>query len=111
MSEFFPFGARATMRTSFSASVLFVVLFAVVPGVAVLVLSFTDIRSIPYIPVNWIGFDNYIEFFSAAKLGYNVQALTNTLVFAFAVTIFQKLPDLWRRVDRLEKKLGKTEEA
>ena len=28
-----------------------------------------------------------------------------------AVTIFQKLPDLWRRVDRLEKKLGKTEEA
>jgi raffinose/stachyose/melibiose transport system permease protein len=89
MSEFFPFGARATMRTSFSASVLFVVLFAVVPGVAVLVLSFTDIRSIPYIPVNWIGFDNYIEFFSAAKLGYNIQALTNTLVFAFAVTIFQ----------------------
>jgi ABC-type sugar transport system permease subunit len=89
MSEFFPFGARATMRTSFSASVLFVVLFAVVPGVAVLVLSFTDIRSIPYIPVNWIGFDNYIEFFSAAKLGYNIQALSNTLVFAFAVTIFQ----------------------
>jgi ABC-type sugar transport system permease subunit len=89
MSEFFPFGGRATMRSTFGVGVLFVVLFAVVPGVAVLVLSFTDIRSIPYIPINWIGFDNYIEFFSAAKLGYNLQALTNTLVFALAVTVFQ----------------------
>ncbi len=89
MSEFFPFGHRATMRGTFSLSVLFVVLFAVVPGVAVLVLSFTDIRSNPYIPIDWIGFGNYTEFFSAAKLGYNIQALSNTLVFALAVTVFQ----------------------
>ncbi|HEY4266645.1 MAG TPA: sugar ABC transporter permease [Galbitalea sp.] len=89
MSEFFPFGRRASMRTTFSIGVVFVIVFALVPAVSVLVLSFTDIRSIPYIPVNWIGFDNYVTFFSAAKLGYNIQALLNTLVFALAVTIFQ----------------------
>lgn len=77
------------MRSTFSLSVVFVVVFAVVPGVAVLVLSFTDIRSNPYIPVDWIGLGNYTEFFSAAKLGYNLQALSNTLVFALAVTVFQ----------------------
>jgi raffinose/stachyose/melibiose transport system permease protein len=77
------------MRTTFSIGVVFVIVFALVPAVSVLVLSFTDIRSIPYIPVNWIGFDNYVTFFSAAKLGYNIQALLNTLVFALAVTIFQ----------------------
>ena len=77
------------MNTTFSVGVLFVILFALVPAVAVLVLSFTDIRSLPYIPVNWVGLDNYVQFFSAAKLGYNIGALLNTLVFALAVTVFQ----------------------
>jgi raffinose/stachyose/melibiose transport system permease protein len=89
LSEFFPFVRRTGMRWTFSVGVVFVALFALVPAVAVLVISFTDIRSIPYIPVNWIGFDNYTQFFSAAKLGYNVHALLNTLVFALSVTVLQ----------------------
>lgn len=89
MSEFYPFGRRSGMRTTFSLAALFVILFALVPAVGVFVLSFTDIRGVPYIPVNWVGIENYLTFFSAAKIGYNLHALTNTLVFAAAVTIFQ----------------------
>lgn len=77
------------MRTTFSLAALFVILFALVPAVGVFVLSFTDIRGVPYIPVNWVGIENYLTFFSAAKIGYNLHALTNTLVFAGAVTVFQ----------------------
>lgn len=91
MSEFFPFGKRAGLRTTFSLGMTFVVLFAVVPAVAVLVISFTDIRGMPNIPINWVGMENYLTFFSGAKLAYNMAALKNTLVFAFSVTIFQNL--------------------
>jgi ABC-type sugar transport system permease subunit len=91
MSEFFPFGNRTSMRTTFSLAMSFVVAFSIVPAVAVLVISFTDIRGLPNIPVLWVGLENYRTFFSGAKLGYNVHALTNTLVFAFAVTFFQNV--------------------
>src|SRR5450631_812534 len=89
MSEFYPFGARTGMRSTFTLGMSFVVAFAIVPAVAVLVISFTDIRGLPYIPINWVGIENYLTFFSGAKLGYNLHALQNTLVFAFSVTIFQ----------------------
>ena len=91
MSEFFPFGKRAGLRTTFSLGMTFVLIFAVVPAVAVLVISFTDIRGMPNIPINWVGMENYSTFFSGAKLAYNMAALRNTLVFAFSVTIFQNL--------------------
>jgi ABC-type sugar transport system permease subunit len=91
MAEFFPFGNRASMRTTFSLGMGFVLAFCMVPAVAVLVISFTDIRGLPNIPVLWVGLENYRTFFSGAKLGYNLHALTNTLVFAFSVTFFQSL--------------------
>lgn len=89
MSEFFPFGRRTGMRVTFSLGMSFVLAFAIVPAVAVLAISFTDIRGMPNIPVRWLGWENYETFFSGAKLGYNMRALGNTLIFAFAVTFFQ----------------------
>jgi len=91
MSEFFPFGRRTGMRVTFSLGMSFVLAFAIVPAVAVLAISFTDVRGLPNIPVRWLGWENYETFFSGAKLGYNMRALGNTLIFAFAVTFFQNV--------------------
>lgn len=91
MSEFMPFRNRTGLRITFSIGMAFVLALAIFPAVAVLGISFTDIRGLPYIPVHWVGLENYATFFSAAKIGYNVQALKNTLVFAGAVTILQNV--------------------
>ena len=47
------------------------VVFSLIPAVGILVISFTDIRSLPFLPVRWIGLENYRTFFGAAQLGYN----------------------------------------
>ncbi len=91
MSEFMPFRDRAGMRISFGLGMAFIIVLAIFPAAAVFGISFTDIRGLPYIPVRWVGLENYATFFSAAKIGYNTQALRNTLVFAGAVTILQNL--------------------
>lgn len=91
MSEFMPFRDRAGMRITFGLGMAFILVLAIGPAVAVLGISFTDIRGLPYIPVHWVGLDNYATFFSAARIGYNARALQNTLVFAGAVTILQNL--------------------
>lgn len=75
------------MRASFGLAMALLLLFAVVPAVAVFVISFTDIRGLPGIPIHWINFDNYAEFFSSARIGYNLNALKNTLVYAVASTV------------------------
>lgn len=108
MSEFYPFGARTGMRSTFSLGMSFVVAFAIVPAVAVLVISFTDIRGLPYIPISWVGIENYLTFFSGAKLGYNMHALSNTFIFAFAVTIFQNFIALMIAVVLSTKLRGRT---
>jgi ABC-type sugar transport system permease subunit len=91
VSEFMPFRDRAGMRITFGLGMTFIIALAIAPAAAVFGISFTDIRGLPYIPVRWVGLDNYATFFSAAKIGYNVRALQNTLVFAGAVTILQNL--------------------
>jgi len=91
MSNYFPFGHRAGLRTTFSAGLIVLAAFALVPAVGVLVLSFTDIRSLPYLPVDWVGLQNYLSFFSPAHLPYNVKALSTTVVFAVSTTIFQNV--------------------
>ncbi|KZE89114.1 carbohydrate ABC transporter permease [Microbacterium sp. TNHR37B] len=83
----FPFGHRRTMRVSMSAGAAVLAVFALVPAVAVFAISFTDIRGLPGIPVNFVGLENYARFFSAAKLGYNLNALQNTLVYAIVSTV------------------------
>lgn len=89
MSNYIVFGRRSTAQLTFALGMALVVVFSLIPAVGILVISFTDIRSLPFLPVHWVGLENYRTFFSAAQLGYNTVALTNTFVFAFAVTLFQ----------------------
>lgn len=91
MLNSFVFGRRSTLNISFALGLSVIVVFGIVPAVAVLAISFTNVRALPYLPVDWVGIENYLSFFSAAHLGYNVNALWNTFVFAFTVTILQNV--------------------
>ncbi len=86
-SSAFPFGRRLSLRLSFGAGIAVIAVFVLVPAVAVFVISFTDIRGLPGLPIDWVGLDNYARFFSAAKLDYNLNALRNTLVYAVVSTV------------------------
>lgn len=77
------------MRISFGIGLLILTVFGLVPAVAVLVVSFTDLRGLPYLPVNWVGIENYVTFFSPAKWADSLNALGNTVVFAVASTLIQ----------------------
>lgn len=83
----FPFGRKNSLRVTFSAAMAIILVFALIPAGAVFVIAFTDVRGLPYLPVNWVGFDNFVTFFSSAHLGYNLNALRNTLVYAVATTV------------------------
>lgn len=85
------FGPRWVAQLSFALGISLVVVFSLVPAVGILVISFTDIRSLPFLPTHWVGIQNYLTFFSSAQLGYNITALKNTFVFAVAVTVFQNV--------------------
>ncbi|MCS4277445.1 raffinose/stachyose/melibiose transport system permease protein [Mycetocola sp. BIGb0189] len=89
MSQSFPFPRRGPVRLTFGIGLVVLALFGLVPAVGVLVVSFTDLRGLPYLPVNWVGIQNYLDFFSPAKWSDSANALTNTIVFAFFSTIFQ----------------------
>lgn len=89
MSSTFPFPRRSPVRLTFAFGATVIGIFAIVPAVAVIVISFTDIRGLPYLPVNWIGIDNYVQFFSAAHLDYNLNAIKNTLIYAIVSTVIQ----------------------
>ena len=88
-STTFIFGRRSTARLTFAAGISLVVVFSIIPAIGILAISFTDIRSLPFLPTHWVGLQNYFTFFSSAQLGYNLHALKNTFVFAIAVTLFQ----------------------
>jgi ABC-type sugar transport system permease subunit len=88
-SSSFIFGRRWTAQMSFAAGMSLVVLFSLIPAVGILAISFTDIRSLPFLPTHWVGLENYRTFFSSAQIAYNVHALKNTFIFAIAVTVFQ----------------------
>ena len=91
MRNYIVFGRRSTAQLTFALGIALVVVFSLVPAVGILVISFTDIRSLPYLVTHWVGLQNYQTFFSSAQLAYNLSALRNTFVFAIAVTIFQNL--------------------
>jgi len=96
------------MRITFSLGLVVLAVFALLPAVAVFVISFTDIRGLPGIPVNWVGFDNYERFFSAAKIGYNLNALKNTLIYAVVSTVAINLLGLAIAVLLNQKLRGRT---
>ena len=87
----FVFGRRSHAQVTFALGLAPILIFSLLPAVGIVVISFTDIRSLPFLPIHWVGIENYSTFFSSAQMGYNVQALTNTLVFAVAVTVFQNV--------------------
>ncbi|MCI0158059.1 sugar ABC transporter permease [Leifsonia shinshuensis] len=87
MTTSYPFGRRGSLLTTFGAAQALIIVFAFVPAIAVIAISFTDISGLPNFPVNWVGIQNYITFFSAAHLGYNLNALGNTLVYALSTTV------------------------
>jgi len=87
----FVFGRRSHAQVTFALGLAPILIFSLLPAVGIVVISFTDIRSLPFLPIHWVGIENYSTFFSSAQMGYNVQALKNTLVFAVAVTVFQNV--------------------
>lgn len=89
MSQSFPFPRRGPVRLTFGIGLLILTVFGLVPAVAVLAVSFTDLRGLPYLPVHWVGIDNYVSFFSPAKWSDSLNALRNTLIFAVVSTVIQ----------------------
>ncbi|SER94699.1 raffinose/stachyose/melibiose transport system permease protein [Propionibacterium cyclohexanicum] len=87
----YPFPRRGTMRLSFGLALLVLTVFGLVPAIAVVVVSFTDLRGLPYLPVHWVGLDNYRSFFSSTKAADNINALKNTAIFALVSTVAQIL--------------------
>lgn len=89
MSQSFPFPRRGPVRITFTVGLIVLTVFGLVPAVGMLVVSFTDLRGLPYLPVNWVGVENYVSFFSPAKWADSANALRNTLVFAIVSTVIQ----------------------
>lgn len=89
MSNSFPFPRRGPVRLTFGIGLTVLAIFGLVPAVGVLVVSFTNLRGLPYLPVNWVGIENYLSFFSPAKWSDSSNALSNTLIFAISSTVIQ----------------------
>jgi ABC-type sugar transport system permease subunit len=90
-SNTFIFGRRWTVQLTFAIGISLVVVFSIIPAIGIFAISFTDIRSLPFLPTHWVGLENYHTFFSSAQIAYNLHALKNTFVFAIAVTLFQNV--------------------
>jgi|SRR5665647_419951 len=80
-------GYRASPWLGFIPAIAFIGFFALLPAIATLVLSFTDSTGSRGIPINFIGFENYVKFFSSSGTQGTLNALRNTLVFAVATTV------------------------
>lgn len=91
MSQSFPFPRRTPVRLTFAIGLAMLTVFGLIPAIAVLIVSFTDLRGLPGIPVNWVALENYRDFFSPAKWPDSANALGNTVVFAVGSTIAQIL--------------------
>ena len=78
----FPFRRRGALRITFYGSWIPILFFLFVPAVITFVLSFTDIRRTPRLPWQWVGLDNYTDFFNAGRLSSSLTVIQNTLVYA-----------------------------
>lgn len=104
----YPFGRRRSLRITFASGIAMITVFVLIPALSVFVISFTDIRGLPGLPINIIGIDNYVQFFSAAKLGYNLNALRNTLIYAVSATVIANVLALGIAVLFNQKLRGRT---
>lgn len=66
---------------------LLFVIFALLPAIAIIFLSFTDFSGVPNVPWSWIGFDNYTRFFTSGSATENYGVVLRTLIFGFSVTV------------------------
>lgn len=85
----YPFPTRAGLRTSFGVGLAVLAIFAFVPAAGVVVASLTDLRQADYLPIHFVGLQNYQDYFGAGHRADNLNALKNTLVYAAGSTILQ----------------------
>lgn len=81
------FGSVAAPRLGFLIPFVFIAFFSLLPAIATVGLSFTDLSAVPDLPVHWVGLDNYARFFVGADRDDSLNALWHTLIFAFVVSI------------------------
>lgn len=79
---------RLMMYGAAAPGFLFYIIFAVVPSIATIVISLTNYTSIPGVPAQFVGLQNYVQIIVNEAPGL-VSSLIDTLVFAAAVVIFQ----------------------
>lgn len=73
--------------------------FSFLPSMATAILSFTDISNVPNVPWNWIGLENYHEFFFVGVGARdNLEPLIRTVIFAFFTVIFNNILALFTAV-------------
>lgn len=87
-----PFGGRAGRIKPWlgiSPGLAVFVVFALLPAVAVLPLSLTNVSGIANAPWNWVGFFNYHSFFNGGQAAEDVSALERSVVFCLVVTVVQ----------------------
>ena len=89
MTESFPFPRRTPARLTFGLGMLLLGIFGFVPAVGVLIASFTDLRGLPGIPINFVGLQNSVDFSSPAKWADSANAVRNTIIFAVVSTAVQ----------------------
>jgi len=70
-------------------AVLFQLFMGIIPSLTTFILSFTDSTGVRGVPVKFIGFDNYREFFVQQNPRDLKQVIINTLIFCIVVTVVQ----------------------
>ncbi|MBI9097386.1 MAG: sugar ABC transporter permease [Spirochaetaceae bacterium] len=70
-------------------ALLLFTIFHLLPSLATIGFSFTDITRTGYKPTSFVGLDNYFEFFKPGQFHEKQVAIKNSLVFAFFVVILQ----------------------
>ncbi|NMP23908.1 carbohydrate ABC transporter permease [Sulfobacillus harzensis] len=79
---------RVAMYAAAVPGFLFYVVFAVVPSIATIIISLTNYTSIPGVPAQFVGLQNYVQIFVDEAPGL-WNSILDTLIFAAAVVIFQ----------------------
>lgn len=83
--------------------------FRVLPSVATLVFSFTNISTTPGAPVQFVGWGNYVEILFKSNARDTFAALLRTIQFSFFTTVIQTAVSLFLAVQLCKKFVrGKT---
>jgi ABC-type sugar transport system permease subunit len=85
----FPFPSRTPVRITFGLALAILFVFGMVPAIAVAVVSFTDLKGLPGLPIHWVGLENYVDYFGAGHRADNWNAFKNTIIFATLTVVIQ----------------------